>query len=197
MTTQVIHNSGNNEWYTPENYLQLARLFFGEIDLDVASCKEANEIVKAKRYFDTQSNGLTQSWVADNVWMNPPYSRDLFSKFVDKFLVEYNNSSFKKGVILCNNGTETRSGQSLLENCNAALFVKNRIKFLNEELLPANSPVQGQIMFFFDSSSKMIDGSVLRTLQNYGTVLLSTKASSLSEEEQWLVKLYNNMTKKV
>jgi ParB family chromosome partitioning protein len=197
MTTQVIHNSGNNEWYTPDHYLKLARLFLGEIDLDVASCKEANEVVRAKRYFDTTTNGLVQSWVAENVWMNPPYSRDLFSKFVDKFLVEYSNKSFKKGVILCNNGTETKAGQSLLENCNAALFVKNRIKFLNEDLQPANSPVQGQIMLFFDSTNKNIHSSLVKEFKNYGSLLLSTNSCTLSEEEEWLCKLYNKIVNKV
>ena len=36
-------NSGNNEWYTPAQYLEAARDVLGKIDLDSASSKEATE----------------------------------------------------------------------------------------------------------------------------------------------------------
>lgn len=44
----VSHNSGNNEWYTPQEYIEASRRVLGRIDLDPASSELANEIIKAE-----------------------------------------------------------------------------------------------------------------------------------------------------
>src|SRR5690606_446129 len=67
----VSNNSGENEWYTPPCYIESARVVMGEIDLDPASSQAANKIIKAKKFFDEQADGLSKSW-GGNIWMNPP-----------------------------------------------------------------------------------------------------------------------------
>ena len=56
----VTNNSGNNEWYTPQKYIEAARRVLGCIDLDPASCPYANQTVKAEHFFsiDNDSMGL-------------------------------------------------------------------------------------------------------------------------------------------
>ena len=154
MPTQVIYNSKNNEWYTPVRILELVRLFLGDIELDVASCEISNQNVKAKKFFDINNDALVQSWSAPTVWMNPPYSKDLFSKFVEKFIHEFENKSFQKGCVITNNNTETRAGQLLLSSCSFALFISKRVKFLNQDLKPTNTPLQGQTLYFFGATQK-------------------------------------------
>lgn len=44
---------------------------FGEFTLDVAA---AAHNTKCDRYFDRETDGLSQSWAGERVWCNPPYS---------------------------------------------------------------------------------------------------------------------------
>ena len=58
----VSQNTGDNEWYTPKEYITSAEWVLRGIDLDPASTSEANEIVKAHVYYTADANGLDQEW---------------------------------------------------------------------------------------------------------------------------------------
>lgn len=66
---------GSVEQYTPEKIIEFARVVLGEIDLDPASCREANEVVRAKKYLTQKQNGLAHRWLG-KVWLNCPYGTD-------------------------------------------------------------------------------------------------------------------------
>ena len=53
----------------------------GGIDLDPASCAEANKIVQAKQFYSQRDDGLKQPWFG-RIWLNPPYGR-FAPKFVE------------------------------------------------------------------------------------------------------------------
>ena len=67
-----IKSSGSNEWYTPADIVTSARAVMGSIDVDPASCAEANRSVRAGIFYDEAADGFAREWEG-NVWLNPPY----------------------------------------------------------------------------------------------------------------------------
>src|SRR5262245_49207724 len=89
-----VRNS--DEWYTPSLYIERARAVMGSIDLDPFSSRAANEIVRARYYFDPTNSALERPWrtpkqkrqfaAGVNVWMNPPYAMPLIMQAIDALL---------------------------------------------------------------------------------------------------------------
>lgn len=122
----VLNNSGNNEWYTPAKYIELARKVLGTIDVDPASCEYANRTVKAKTYYTADNSGLEKEWHG-KVWMNPPYAADLVQKFADKMVCEYEAGNTSEAIVLVNNATETQWFNNMMIAAGAVAFPKGRI----------------------------------------------------------------------
>ena len=79
----VTHNSGRNEWYTPPAIIEAARNVMGSIDLDPASCYEANKIVKATEHYDIEDNGLTHRWEGNMSGSIHRTARGLVKMFIE------------------------------------------------------------------------------------------------------------------
>lgn len=139
----VINNSKDDEWYTPEQYIEAARLVMGSIDLDPASNEFANEVVQAKTYFDEETDGLMQEWFG-NIWLNPPYSTALVKDFTEKLT----NSEFEQAIVLVNNATETAWFRKMIDNASAVVFTTGRIKFRKRDG-EHGTPLQGQAFIYF------------------------------------------------
>jgi len=142
----VGFNSGENEWYTPPEYIKAARAVMGSIDVDPASSDKANEIVKAKVYYTREDDGLTKDW-AGKVWLNPPYSLELLRLFVKKYTASILDGSVKEGIVLVNNATETNWFMQLVNVSSAIVFVKGRVRFLDIDGNPG-APLQGQALIY-------------------------------------------------
>jgi hypothetical protein len=71
LPTAARHSSECNEHYTPNVIVDPARQTLREIDLDPASCDEANERIKAKHIFTRDDDGFARPWFG-RVFLNPP-----------------------------------------------------------------------------------------------------------------------------
>lgn len=82
------HTCDSPEWYTPSPFVEATREVMRAIDLDPASCEEANQTVKATRFFTEEDNGLEQPW-GGRVFLNPPGGKGLVQSFWRKLVREF------------------------------------------------------------------------------------------------------------
>lgn len=143
----VANNSGNNEWYTPADYIALARAVMGGIDTDPATSEIANRTVQAAQIFTAEDNGLTKQW-SGRVWCNPPYAQPLIAEFAEAIASKYETGEIEQACVLVNNGTETGWFQRMLQAASAVCFPRSRIRFVDPEGNPSGAPLQGQAVLY-------------------------------------------------
>ena len=87
------------EWWTPEPILEAAMAAMGGIDLDPASCAEANEAVGAREWWGAADRSLDRDWHG-RVWCNPPYGKPFGGAFIEKFVAECESGRLRAGCLL-------------------------------------------------------------------------------------------------
>jgi ParB family chromosome partitioning protein len=142
----VANNSGNNEWYTPQRIIGMARAVMGGIDTDPATSEIANLTVKAELIYTAEEDGRKQKW-RGRVWMNPPYAQPLITDFAEAVSSKYESGEIDQACILVNNATETQWFQRMLSAASAVCFPKSRIRFLDPDGNPG-APLQGQAIIY-------------------------------------------------
>lgn len=161
----VSHNSGENEWYTPSEYLKAARAVLGVIDLDPASSKAANKHVQAENFYTLSDDGLTKEW-RGRVWMNPPYASDRIGKFTNKLTQHYLKDDISEALVLVNNATETAWFQGMAKHAAAISLVSPRIRFLSPDGA-IGAPLQGQVILYFGAKREVFQ----KEFEGFGLVL--------------------------
>ena len=162
----IAQATGENEWYTPPEYIEAARYVMGTIDLDPASSDVANQTIKAEKYFTIENDGLKQKWYG-NIWMNPPYAQPLVDKFSEAISSKYESGEIKQACILVNNATETKWFQRMLDTCRCICFIRGRVQFINQEGSPSGAPLQGQAVLYFGNK----ENEFAREFSKFGPIL--------------------------
>lgn len=140
--------TGQNEWYTPAQYIEAARLVLGGIELDPASSDTAQETVQAERYFTKADDGLAKPWQARSVWLNPPYSQPEIWNFVEKLIAELTSGNVGSAILLTHNYTDTAWFHHAESIAAAICFTRGRVKFVDADGEEC-APTQGQSFFYY------------------------------------------------
>jgi len=140
-------NTGDMEGYTPAREVEAARSALGSIDVDPASCEQAQAVIKAGTYFTRETDGLAHPWIG-NVFLNPPYNSGLIEQFIAKLLTELGNGNARAAVLLTNNNTDTRWFHGAAMASTAICFTLGRIKFYKPDS-SITAPTNGQTFFYF------------------------------------------------
>lgn len=151
----ILYSSQSNEWYTPARYVNVARRLMGSIDVDPASCKEANQVVRASKYYDVSSNGLDKQWEG-KVWLNPPYGYDgptrqkaNVSSWIEKLIEQYELGVTTEAVLLINATTEKRWFDPLWRY--PICFASVRVSFWNAQG-ERGRPTHGNALVYFGNN---------------------------------------------
>lgn len=145
-TAHVSHNTGFFEWYTPAQYVDMAREVMGGIDLDPASSETANEVIDAAEFYSETDDGLKHEWTG-RVWMNPPFSQPVIGEFCSKLAKSFTEGAVTEACVLVNNATETTWFQQLASVASAVHFPRGRIHFWSP-CKTSSSPLQGQAVLY-------------------------------------------------
>jgi len=156
----VANNSGDNEWYTPPEYIEAARMVMGGIDLDPASSEVANQTVGAARIFTAAEDGLAQAW-AGRLWMNPPYEKGLVERFAEKLRDEVQAGTVEQAVVLVNNATDTRWFSTICQVATMLCFPTGRVRFLKPDG-ERGAPLQGQAVLYIGHRRETFAGVFAR-----------------------------------
>ena len=160
--------TGENEWFTPQDYLVLVRRVLGAIDLDPATHIQAQKTVRAARYFTRDDDGLSRKWHG-RVWLNPPYSRDIIADFVNKLIAELCAGRVDAAIMLTHNYTDTTWFHEAASMANAICFTRGRIPFIRlgaDEAEPG-TPTEGQAFWYFGKQPSLFAS----TFEDVGLVM--------------------------
>jgi DNA N-6-adenine-methyltransferase (Dam) len=167
---QQLGGSGDDEYFTPSKYVKAVRDVLGTIDLDPASCDEAQATVRAVHYFTKDDNGLTQDWHG-RVFLNPPFSRPLLRPFVQHLIHEYKSGRVSEAILLGFSNTSTEWFQEAMAVASAICFTNTNIAFIHRTKGQMGRSAIGQAFLYFGSDVEKF----ARRFSEFGFVMILFK----------------------
>jgi hypothetical protein len=154
MTAGRKNNSQTKDWNTPPEIVTAVLGVLGQVDLD--PCSNGYSLIPAETHFDGISKcGLKELWNYQNIYVNPPYGRNLENKTtIATWLHKCSeaNKSFGSSVIaLIPVATNTRHWQqNIFVNAKGICFLKaSRLKFYKDgKPVPKGAPMSCAVVYW-------------------------------------------------
>jgi hypothetical protein len=140
-----VDHVAEGDFYTHPVLIEAATKAMGSIDLDPASCREANTVVGATQYWGFRENGLLQEW-GGNVWLNPPFGN--WAEWVPKTIAEWKSGRIAQMCVLSSSRVSTaQQFHPLVQNASALFIACGRYAFWGPKA--AAGPDEGHFVFYF------------------------------------------------
>lgn len=142
LTTSVVMDG---DFYTDRRIIACAHQAMGGVDLDPASCRTANSVVQATRFFGAKENGLLNDW-SGRVWLNPPFGG--WGDWVEKLMREWTLGHVEQMCVLAPTRAITARNFHPLVRAAAMVWIGNgRFPFWGPKA--SSSPDEGHVVFYF------------------------------------------------
>lgn len=154
----ITSTRDSDSWYTPVKYIESVRNVLGSIDIDHFSSKEANNVVRAKIYYTKEHDALSMELARfENCYMNPPYSKGLMQRCVDKLIEQRKDGVAENTILLCNASTDTKWFHKLMKESTAMCLTCGRISFENIDGKSVSGNTKGQVFFLLTEDVKIVE----------------------------------------
>ena len=165
MHTFGKQRNNTEEWYTPSDVIDRVRAVLGDIDLDPASNPVANEVVKARRIYTKDDDGLVQDWHG-KVFLNPPFGSDKISQFVEKLVDEYQSGNVSEAILLTESLSLPNWFSKAIAACNAMFITTDRFYYWNDDNETQRGWSKGCLFYFGKNRQVFYD-----VFKDIGTIL--------------------------
>lgn len=159
--TDPQSHQSENTWFTPRHLIDA----LGPFDLDPCTVS-FRPFDTAKKHIerDLGGCGLAESWEGLDVWLNPPYGKEIMP-FIRKFIF------YKKGVTLIFARMGSVQVQDLLNAGAYGFCLRKMVKFIRKDGTPSGDNAGADsIIFFFDEKYlervSKLEGVVIRNFRN-------------------------------
>jgi len=141
-----LDEEGDGDYYTNEVVIAAARHAMGTIDLDPASCRLANSVVRADRFFGALQDGLSEQW-SGCIWLNPPFGQWDF--WAPKLLSEIQSGRVLQACVLSPARASTaKQFHDVVRRADAVFMPNGRIPFWGPK---AGAPDEGHLIYYIGS----------------------------------------------
>jgi site-specific DNA-methyltransferase (adenine-specific) len=129
-TKKLMFSSKSPSWGTPQDfYDRLTRKFY-KFTLDAAASKLS---AKCDLFFTKEDNALSKDWSGHNVFLNPPYGRQL--KFWVQKAYEEGMKDDTTVTMLIPARTDTKYFHQFCMKAKEIIFIKGRLRFVDMDAL--------------------------------------------------------------
>lgn len=141
----VLTSSASDEWYTPPEYIEMAREIMGGIDIDPATSQTAQAWVRASTWYTIKDDGLARPWQG-RLWLNPPYGAQI-GQWTQKAAAAHDSGRVSAGMLLVRPAPGSAWYQELAGRY-ASCILHRRIRFIDANGKAQASPVHGNVFFY-------------------------------------------------
>jgi len=124
MNDELFFSSKSEEWETPIEVFNVLHAEF-HFTLDAAA---TTYNARCRKYYTKDDDALSQDWKGENVFLNPPYGKEI-GDFVEKAYLESMNGATV--VCLIPSRTDTAYWHDFVMKSTEVRLVKGRLKFVN------------------------------------------------------------------